>query len=124
MDSPKVLAIRDAWHTFETGGPLATMEKLLDLSHEGVEARPYSAKGKVLRGADEIRAFFAESARDGTVLTAHAQEFAERDDNVIVRGSIRVARPDGSFAETLVRWYFHFDGPLIDSLGWEPRAGD
>ncbi len=122
MDSPNVLAIRDAWQTFETGGPLATMEKLLELSHATVEARPYSAQGRVLRGADGIRAFFAQSVEDGTELIAHAQEYEERGDTVFVHGSIRVVHADGSFAETHVTWYFHFRDGLIDALGWEPRA--
>jgi hypothetical protein len=123
MDSPNVLAIRDVWRIMETAGPRASMEKLLEFAHDDVEARPYSARGKVLHGAEEIRAFVERYDVDGTQVNARAEEFEERNDEVIVRGSIRVVRADGSFAETKVHWYYHFDGPLLDSLGWEPRAG-
>ncbi|HEX2414619.1 MAG TPA: hypothetical protein VHJ37_05320 [Thermoleophilaceae bacterium] len=124
MDSPNVLAIKDAWQILETAGPRASMEKLLELANDDVEARPYSHRGVVLHGPEEIRAFVARYDEDGTVVDARADEFEELDDEVIVRGSIRVVRADGSFAETQVRWHYRFDGTRLDSLGWEPRAGE
>jgi hypothetical protein len=45
-------------------------------------------------------------------------------DSVVVRGSIRLTRPDGSFAETKIRWNYRFRDGLVDSVTWEPRAGE
>ena len=43
---------------------------------------------------------------------------------MIARGSIRLTRPDGSFAETKLSWTFHFRDGLVDEISWEPRAGE
>ncbi len=53
-----------------------------------------------------------------------AKTFDVAGDSVIVRGSIRLTRPDGSFAETKVSWTYHFRDGLVDDIGWEPRAGE
>ena len=45
-------------------------------------------------------------------------------DSVVVRGSMRLTRPDGSFAETKLSWTYHFRDGLVDEVGWEPRAGE
>jgi hypothetical protein len=121
--SSNLAMIKVAWAAFEEEGPLAAMEILLRNSHDDVESRPYSGEGRVLRGADEIRAFFHEASAAGTQIKARARDFETDDDSVIVRGSIRVVHADGSFAETQVRWYYHFDGGRVDVMGWEPRAG-
>jgi hypothetical protein len=41
-----------------------------------------------------------------------------------VRGSARIVRPDGSFAEAKLRWTYRFRDGLIDEINWQPRAGD
>jgi hypothetical protein len=52
-----------------------------------------------------------------------AGQFVEEDERVLVAGSIRVVHPDGSFAETMVRWIYTFRDDRVERLFWEPRAG-
>jgi SnoaL-like domain len=121
--SSHLAVIKAAWAIFDEEEPLASVEFILRHSHADVVALPYSSEGQVLHGFDEIRAFFTEAVAAGTRIKARAQQFDVEDDSVIVRGSIRLARSDGSFAETQVRWYYHFEDGLIDVMGWGPRAG-
>lgn len=110
---------------------LAGIEELLSFSHEDLEMRAYAhvnsglATGELLRGRDEVRDFFQMTKDGGYGIHLRPKGFAlAGDDTVHVRGSIRLARPDGSFAESSVRWRFHFRDGLVDDVGWEPRAGD
>jgi len=121
--APDLDAIKAIWATLALAGLEAATDQLLELCDEDVEARPYTADGRVLRGTDEVRRFFAEAVEDGTRIKSRAHAFTREGDEIAVRGSIRVTRPDGSFAEAQVRWYHRFRDGRIVLMGWEPRAG-
>jgi ketosteroid isomerase-like protein len=126
-------AIQKVWELFEASGPLAAAEELMKISHENVEMRSYVARGvarpgegdaDVIRGREEVLAFLRRTTDDGVSIKARARSFDLEGDTVAVRGSARVVRPDGSFAEAKLRWTYHFRDGLIDEIDWQPRAGD
>ena len=69
-------------------------------------------------------AFIRRTTDEGVSMRARARSFDVEGDSVVVRGSARVGRPDGSFAETKLRWTYRFRDGLIDEISWQPRAGD
>ena len=116
--------VKEVWDTVAECGVVAGFDRLLLDSHEDVEMQPYSAgDSRVLHGADEIRAFFREAEERGVSIRLKSRQFEEVDERVLVAGSIRVVRPDGSFAETMVRWTYAFRDDQLQRLFWEPRAG-
>ena len=126
-------AIQKVWELFEASGPLAAAEELMKISHENVEMRSYVARGvarpgegdaDVIRGREEVIAFLRRTTDGGVSIKARARSFDLEGDTVAVRGSARVVRPDGSFAEAKLRWTYHFRDGLIDEIDWQPRAGD
>ncbi len=130
---PDLPAVRRAYETIARADVVAGIEELLKVCHEDVEMRAYAAKAVaatgadangLLRGRDEIRAFFRDSAERGVEVAIRTRGFAVEGDTVVVRGTIRVARPDGSFAETSARWNYRFRDGLVDSINWEQRAGN
>ena len=78
------------------------MEKLLELANDNVEARPYSERGGCFTAPKRSGPSSRDTTRTERWWTPAQTEFEEHDDEVIVRGSIRVVRADGSFAETQV----------------------
>jgi ketosteroid isomerase-like protein len=125
-------AVKAAYARIDTHGVVSGIEQLLTVCHPDVEMRPYAAQvagspggsePEVLRGHDEVLAFFRGAHDQGFELTLRTREFAVEGDSLVVRGSIRVNRPDGSFAETSVSWNYHFRDGLVDEISWEPRAG-
>jgi ketosteroid isomerase-like protein len=129
---PNLAAIQKVWEIFEASGPMAATEEVMRLSHENVELHSYIARGvappgerdEVIRGREEIRAFFSRTTEEGVSIKARARSFEVEGDSVIVRGSARVVRSDGSFAETKLRWTYRFRDGLIEEISWQPRAGD
>ena len=128
-----LVAIQKVWEIFEASGPLVATEELMKISHENVEMRSYVARGlaqpgddepDLVRGRDEVVAFVRQAADQGVSIKARARAFDVEGDTVAVRGSARVRRPDGSFAEAKLRWTYHFRDGLVDEVNWEPRAGD
>lgn len=116
--------VKEVWQTVSERGLAPAFDRLLLDSHEDVEMQPYSAgDGRVLRGAEEIRAFFRDAEERGVSIRLKPRSFEEVDDRVLVAGSIRVVRPDGSFAETMVRWTYAFRNDRLERLFWEQRAG-
>jgi SnoaL-like domain len=116
--------VKEVWETVDERGLAAGFDRLLLDSHDDVEMQPYSAgDGRVLRGAGEIRSFFRDAEDRGVSIRLKPRQFDEEDDRVLVAGSIRVVRPDGSFAETMVLWTYAFRDDRIERLFWEPRAG-
>jgi|SRR5215210_1708776 len=130
--TPNLAAVRRLYDRLADDGALAGIEELLSFSHEDVEMRPYTATGlgsadggpQLLRGPVEIREFFRTSVESGFKPQLRAKTIDVVGDSVVVRGSIRLTRPGGSFAETNVSWTFHFRGRLVDEISWEPRAGE
>jgi hypothetical protein len=119
-----MVIVKEVWDAVAERGLEAGFDRLLRDSHQDVEMQPYSAgDGRVLRGADEIRAFFRDSEERGVSIRLKPRAFDEQDDTVLVAGSIRVVRSDGSFAETMVRWTYAFREDRLERIFWEPRAG-
>ena len=131
--TPDLAAIQRVFERIAADGALAGIEALLTVAHDEIEMRPYSGAGPtsagggkraLLRGPDEIREFFRTSIESGFKPQLRAKAFEVTADSVIARGSIRLTRPDGSFAETKLSWTFHFRDGLVDEISWEPRAGE
>jgi hypothetical protein len=120
MDSPNVQAVKSLWSKVENDDLETAVESFLSLCHEDVELRPYVAGGQTLRGRDEIRRYFRARAAEGSTLHASAWNFEGRSDDVMVAGSIRVQRGDGSIADAQVSWRFAFDGKRIRHAEFEP----
>jgi ketosteroid isomerase-like protein len=129
---PDVEGVKRVYETIARAGVVAGIEVLLGISHEDMEMRAYAAHAVTpvgdderqwLHGRDEIREFFRATTEQGFVLALRTRSFEETGDAVLVRGSIRVGRPDGSFAETNVLWTFQFRDGLVERLSWEQRAG-
>ena len=125
-------AIQKVWEIFEASGQMAATEELLAISHEHVELHSYIARGlarpgedaEVVRGREEVRAFLRRTIDEGVSIKARVRSFEVEGDSVFVRGSARVVRPDGSFAETKLRWAYRFRDGLVEEISWQPRAGD
>lgn len=131
--TPDLAAIQRLYDRLADEGAMAGVEELLTFAHEDIEMRPYTATGpgsagggqqEVLRGHEEIREFFRTSVESGFKPQLRAKALDVVGDSVVVRGSIRLTRPGGSFAETKVSWIFHFRDGLVDDVSWEPRAGE
>ena len=130
---PNVTAIERVWEVFEAKGLVAATEELVRISHEDVEihsymahgaARPGEDKAGVLRGAEQVTAYYRKADEEGVSVKARAKSFEVDGDSVVVRGSVRVVRPDRSFAETKLLFIYHFRDGLIDEITWQPRAGE
>ena len=131
--TPDLAAIRRVYDRIAADGAFAGVEELFTFCHEGVEMRTYVGSGpasagggqrELLRGPEEIRDFFRTSIESGFKPQPRAKAFQVVGESVVVRGSIRVTRPDGSFAETKLSWIYHFRDGLVDDVNWEPRAGE
>jgi len=121
------------WELLEAKGTVAATEQLMRISHEDVEFHSYMAQGAarpgdgevgVLRGAEQVMAYYRKADQEGVSVKARAKSFEVDGDSVVVRGSVRVVRPDRSFAETKLLFTYHFRDGLIDEITWQPRAGD
>jgi hypothetical protein len=120
-DLPEVQAIRDAFRAYIDGGVSSGVEALLRISHADCRFRPFTAEGRVLHGHEEARAFFTEATASGSSVSVHPRTFDWRDDEVVVNGSMRVARPGSGFAERQVRWVYRFRDGLVEEASWGPR---
>jgi ketosteroid isomerase-like protein len=121
MDSPNMQLVKEAFRAFTEDGIDAGVEHLLSRAHENTEFRPYSAGGRVLRGAEEVRAFFRQHQAAGNEMTLKPGSFQERGDEVVVDGSLRVARPSGGFAESQISWIYRFRDGRLEEARWSPR---
>lgn len=76
----------------------------------------------MLRGCDEVRRYYAEAIEAGTDMKLKPTSFHEcGDDEVVVHGSIRVARPTGGFSEAQISWTYTFRDGRLAAAGWGPR---
>jgi ketosteroid isomerase-like protein len=124
-------AVERVFERIASAGLLEGIEELLGICHEEVELSAYAQTAtepdsdgpQLLHGKSAVREFFRGSLERGFVLQIRPRRYTTEGDVVRVGGSIRVTRPDGSFAETGVRWNFHFRDGLVDEVGWEPAAG-
>jgi ketosteroid isomerase-like protein len=121
-DSPNVRLVKDTFDVLSESGLEAAIEHLLSHSHDDVEFAPYLGAGVVLRGPDEVRAFYRGQVESGTVLTARLSSIEECGDDIVVNGSLRVLRPTGGFAESQISWTYRFrDGRLQEARGGPRR---
>jgi ketosteroid isomerase-like protein len=120
-DSPNLRVVKDTFEVLGESGLEAAIEHLLKHSHDDVEFAPYVAAGVVLRGADEVRAFYRDQIESGTVLTARPSSIEEDGDEVVVNGSLRVQQPTGGFAESQLSWTYRFRDGRLQEARWGPR---
>ena len=129
---PNLPAVERLYELIDSDGVLAGIEHLVTFCHEDLEMRAYAVQAaavgegpghQLLRGRREVLDFFRGRLESGFGFRIRARGFEVDADTVRVGGSIRVERPDGSFAESSVRWTFHFRDGLVDEISWEPRAG-
>jgi hypothetical protein len=122
-DSHNVRVVKQVYDTLQDEGVEAGIELMLSEAHDDFEFRPYVAAGQVLRGAEEVRAFFHEQLAAGTTLTLRPASFEEHDDEVVVKGSVRVARPGEGFSESQITWTYRFREGRLQEAHWSPRQG-
>lgn len=120
-DSPNMRVVKEAFRAFTEDGVEAGVEALLRHAHRRTEFRPYSAAGDVLRGPDEVRAFFRERMAEGQQMTLRPASFEEAGDEVAVNGSLRMVRPGGGFSESQIRWTYRFRAGVLEEARWGPR---
>jgi hypothetical protein len=129
----KVELVDGVFERIGRAGVVAGVEYLVTFCADDVELSPYTAHAtgagasgeqQVLRGKDAVLGFFKGNEEKGISLHVRMRGIDVEGDTVCVRGSARVGRPDGSFAESSLSWRFHFraDG-LVDEIAWTPRAG-
>jgi ketosteroid isomerase-like protein len=120
-DSPNVRLVKDTFDVLSESGLEAAIEHLLSHSHDDVEFAPYLGAGVVLRGPDEVRAFYRGQVESGTVLTARLSSIEECGDDIVVNGSLRVLRPAGGFAESQISWTYRFRDGRVQEVRGGPR---
>ena len=122
-DSPNVRVVKDTFEVLGESGMEVAIEHLLSHSHDDVKFAPYIGAGLVLRGRDEVRAYYRGQLESGTVMTARPSSIEEYGDEVVVNGSLRVLRPAGGFAESQISWTYRFrDGRLQEARGGPRRT--
>jgi ketosteroid isomerase-like protein len=113
VDSPNLRVVKDFWRVFESEGLLASLDRMLEHAHEDIELRPFVGDGRVFRGPNEIREFMRQELAEGATLHVAPWNFEEDGDDVVVSGSLRIQRRDGSIADSQLRWTYTFrDGRL------------
>jgi ketosteroid isomerase-like protein len=116
VDSSNLRVVKEFWNAFESEGLLASMELMLAHAHEDVELRPFVGEGRTFRGVDEVREFMRQEVADGASLRGTPWNFEEDGDAVVVTGSLRLQRRDGSIADSQLRWTYRFrDGRLVEA---------
>src|SRR5918999_2709320 len=120
-ESPNVRVVKGTFEVLDELGTEAAIEHLLSHSHDDVEFAPYVGAGLVLRGPEEVRAFYRGQIESGTVMTARPSSFEECGDEVVVNGSLRVVRPTGGFAESQLSWTYHFRDGRLQAASGGPR---
>lgn len=108
MDSPRVRLIQRLFELMDTHGVSSASEELLAHSAENVIVEPRAGHGRVIRGHDELRRFWADFAREGNELRAGAYSVKEEGDRVVVTGWVRTISA-GALADTQSRWVYRFN---------------
>ena len=121
-ESANLQAIREAFRASVDEGFEAGLEALLRVAREDCEFRPYIASDRVLRGPDEVRRYYGEAIAAGTEMRLKPTSFHETGDDIVVAGTIRVARPAGGFSESQICWTYRFRDGRLAEAGWGPRG--
>src|SRR4051794_643679 len=96
------------WEAFNRGG----VGQMLPLVDERTEWLPLSAEGRVLRGREEIAAFFEALAAAGQRLESRPYAVEDHGPCVLVSASLRQAEA-GGFAERTVHYVFTFEADRL-----------
>ena len=83
-------------------------EELLAHCSEDVVFEPHAAHGRLIRGHEELRRFWARFADEGVQLRAGAYSVTEEGDAVVVSGWLRTIQ-EGRLADTQSRWIYRFN---------------
>jgi ketosteroid isomerase-like protein len=121
LESDNLELIKSAFRASVDEGFEAGLEALLTIAHEDCEFRPYIGAETVLRGHDEIRAYYRDAIAAGTEMRLRPTSFHEVGDRVVVDGSMRVGRPSGGFAESQISWTYRFRDGRLAEAAWGPR---
>jgi hypothetical protein len=92
----------------ETDDLARATEELLANSAEDVVFEPHAAHGRLIRGHDALREFWADFAKEGLQMRAGAYSISEEGDSVIVSGWVRTI-DEGRLADTQSRWVYRFN---------------
>jgi ketosteroid isomerase-like protein len=122
VESPNLRTVKDFWQVFESEGLLASLERMLEHAHEDVELSPFVGDGRVFHGVKEIGEFMRNEVAEGATIHVTPWNFEETGDVVIVTGSLRVRRRDGSIADSQLRWTYTFRDGRLASAGSGPLA--
>jgi ketosteroid isomerase-like protein len=120
-ESANLLAIREAFRASVDDGFEAGLETLLRHAHQDCAIRPYIGGDQVLHGHAEVRAYYRAAIAAGTQMRLNPKSFEESGDEVVVNGSVRVARPSGGFSESQISWIYRFRDGLVAEASWGPR---
>jgi len=107
--------VRALWAAFRSGG----VDQVLQLVDESVEWQPLGARGKVLRGPEELREYFSRMESAGEEMDAIAHSYRAAGDAVIVSGTLRVRGREGLEERTAHWLYWLHDGRLVRAEGCE-----
>jgi ketosteroid isomerase-like protein len=119
LDSPRVKLIRKLLDLMETNDLVRATEELLAHSTDDVVFEPQAAQGRLIRGKDELRRFWADMAGEGVQVRAGAYSVTEEGDSVVVTGWVRTMR-EGRLADAQARWVYRFnDDDQVVSAGVE-----
>ncbi len=119
MDSPRVQLIRKLFDLMESNDLARAADELLAHSADDVVFEPHAAQGRLIRGKEEMRTFWAEMAGEGVQMRAGAYSVTEEGDSVVVTGWVRTMR-EGRLADAQVRWVYRFnDDDQVVSAGVE-----
>ena len=120
-ESAQMLTIKEAFRTSVDDGFEAGLEALLRSAHADCEFRPYLGNDQILHGHDEVRRYYADAIASGTHMRLNPTSFHEDGDDIVVYGSIRIARPSGGFSEAQICWTYRFREGRLAAAGWRPR---
>ena len=98
------------------------LEAFLAWIDEDVELTPHVGGGRVLRGPDELRAFYAERGRLGERTEPTIYDIEAHGDCVVLTGALRVMSR-GRLTESQLAWVYTFrDGRLRSATSYATRA--
>jgi hypothetical protein len=122
VDSPNLRLVKELCNVLESEGLLAGIELMGEHSHDDAELRPYVGEGRVFHGVGAFREFVQQEMAAGATLHLSPWSFEETGADVVVAGSIRVQRTDGSIADAQVRWTFTFRDGRVAAATSAPLA--
>jgi ketosteroid isomerase-like protein len=116
--SDPVVQVRQMWDSWARGG----VEAMLAYVDADVDWTPHSARGRVLHGSDELRAYWTEVALRGERHEPTLYGIERHGDSVVATGALRVVG-NGRLTETQLAWVMDFDdGRLRSATAYSTRA--